>query len=47
MQCAEFAVNTRNSKKEIRQINGIHPAQSGYFQIADACYRDLTHRLQE
>lgn len=39
-------VNVRNSTKETYQTNGVHPAQSGYYQIADACYRDFVHKLQ-
>lgn len=38
-------VNTRNTETVTYQINGVHPAQSGYFQIADACYRDFVHKL--
>lgn len=40
-------VNTRNSTTETYQKNGVHPAVSGYYQIADACYRDFMHRLQD
>ena len=32
-------VNTRNSETETYQTNGIHPAISGYYQIADAATR--------
>ena len=39
-------VNTRNNTTTLRQSNGVHPAESGYYQIADACYRDFTHKLQ-
>ena len=35
-------VNNRNSETEVYQSNGIHPANSGYMQIADAIYRHLT-----
>lgn len=38
-------VNTRNSDTETYQSNGVHPATSGYYQIADAVYRDITARL--
>lgn len=38
-------VNTRNTETEVYQSNGIHPAYSGYMQIADAVYRDITARL--
>jgi len=30
------AVNSRNANTEIRQSNGVHPATSGYAQIADS-----------
>ena len=39
-------VNTRNSKTVERQSNGVHPAAPGYYQIADACWRDFHHQLQ-
>lgn len=38
--------NTRNTESFRLQYNGVHPAQSGYYQIADACYRDFVHKLQ-
>ena len=38
-------VNVRNTKTEIYQTNGIHPANSGYMQIADAVYREFVHLL--
>lgn len=38
-------VNVRNSKTETYQTNGVHPAPSGYYQIADAAYRDFVHKL--
>lgn len=41
------AVNTRNSTTEQYQNNGVHPDGSGYLQIADVVYRDITHRLQQ
>lgn len=34
-------VNTRNAKTEERGTNGVHPANAGYYQIADVVYRDL------
>jgi hypothetical protein len=46
MQTDTRPVNVRNSATETGQINGVHPAVSGYMQIADACYRDFTHKLQ-
>jgi hypothetical protein len=33
------AVNTRSSTTETYQTNGVHPALSGYLQIADTAYR--------
>ena len=41
MQSGEFAVNTRNSKKERRDTNGVHPSTEGYYQIADVVYRNF------
>ena len=38
---ATVQVNTRNSKTEFRGTNGVHPATSGYYQIADVVYRNL------
>ena len=38
-------VNVRSDKTELFQVNGVHPALSGYNQIADVVYRDLTHML--
>ena len=45
MPTAQMMVNTRNSITVPMQYNGVHPAQSGYYQIADACYRSLTSLL--
>ena len=45
MQTATRQVNTRNSTTETYQSNGVHPANSGYLQIADAVYRDITAKL--
>lgn len=41
MQSAEFAVNSRNSKTELLDTNGVHPANEGYMQIADVVYRNF------
>jgi hypothetical protein len=35
------AVNSRNTVTERMQTNSIHPANNGYYQIADAVYRDF------
>ena len=45
MPVTSVDVNVRNTTKENRQSNGVHPAPSGYMQIADAVYRDITARL--
>ena len=34
-------VNSRNTATETRQANGIHPADSGKYQIADVAYREI------
>ena len=47
MQYSQHYVNVRNNTTEILQTNGVHPAQPGYYQISDACYRDFVHKLQE
>lgn len=41
MPHSSVPVNTRNSTTEDRQTNGVHPAQEGYYQIADVVYRDF------
>jgi len=41
MQVANKAVNTRNSDTEVVGANGVHPATSGYMQIADVAYRNI------
>lgn len=38
---ASQPVNSRNSATEIRGTNGIHPDTTGYYQIADAAFRDF------
>jgi lysophospholipase L1-like esterase len=45
MQAVNMSANTRNNTMELVQSNGVHPALSGYYQIADVCYRNLTHQL--
>ena len=44
---ADKAVNTRNKTTELLGINGVHPAEEGYMQIADAVYRNMIHTLSE
>lgn len=46
MPTLERTVNMRSTMKERYQSNGVHPATDGYYQIADACYRDFIHNLQ-
>lgn len=45
MPAANMQVNTRNATTIPSQTNGVHPAQSGYYQIADACYRSFAALL--
>ncbi|MFA6477364.1 MAG: SGNH/GDSL hydrolase family protein [Victivallaceae bacterium] len=40
-------VNSRNAAKTVRQINGVHPAQEGYLQIADSFYAWLKFKLSD
>ena len=39
------AVNTRNSETEVVGTNGVHPSIEGYYQIADAVYRNAIKEL--
>lgn len=39
----EKPVNTRSSYKEFLDINGVHPTNEGYMQIADAAFRNMVH----
>ena len=39
MQTTQKAVNSRNETTITFQNNGLHPANPGYLQIADAFYR--------
>ena len=34
-------VNTRSKEVEWFDVNGVHPSNDGYMQIADAVYRNL------
>lgn len=45
MPQSAIAVNTRSSTTELRGTNGVHPATAGYYQIADASYRDMVFEL--
>ncbi|MFA7637450.1 MAG: hypothetical protein WCX81_06775, partial [Monoglobales bacterium] len=45
LPCVEMPVNTRSKKTEVIGINGVHPTEEGYMQIADAVYRNLIHTL--
>ena len=44
-QKADRPVNMRNSTTEVIQTNGVHPATSGYLQIADVALRKFVARL--
>ena len=46
MPSAAMAVNTRNTTTEIVGTNGVHPATSGYYQIADAAARHMVGKLK-
>ncbi len=41
MPHAHKCVNTRSSETEIVGTNGVHPMVEGYYQIADAVYRNM------
>jgi lysophospholipase L1-like esterase len=43
----EEAVNHGNSKKIIRQCNGLHPAAAGYSQMGDTLYAWLKYQLSQ
>lgn len=45
MMSVNANVNVRNATTERVGINGVHPDTSGYYQIADAVYRNLSHKL--
>ena len=47
MPTTSMQVNARNTATVSIQSNGVHPLPSGYYQIADACWRDFHHKLQE
>jgi lysophospholipase L1-like esterase len=38
MAVETVALNSRNSTTTVRQANGVHPADTGYYQIADTVY---------
>ena len=37
----EVPVNSRSTKTERRGTNGVHPSPAGYYQIADAVFRNV------
>ena len=39
----EKPVNTRSKKTEKIGVNGLHPSNEGYMQIADAAFRNMVH----
>ena len=38
MQTETVVVNSRNTATKVRQNNGVHPANSGYYQMSDMIY---------
>jgi hypothetical protein len=38
MNTETVAVNSRNSTNIVRQSNGVHPNESGFYQIADSIF---------
>lgn len=42
---SEVTYNIRTTDKYVRQNNGVHPNESGYYQVADGVYRHLTNML--
>ena len=45
MMFAEQIANTRSDQKINIQTNGVHPATSGYYQIADVAIRNIATKL--
>lgn len=45
MPSKEKPVNNRSAATEVIGTNGVHPANAGYYQIADAAYRSLCHDI--
>ena len=45
MMFAEQNANTRSDRKINIQTNGVHPATSGYYQIADVAIRNIATKL--
>lgn len=43
MSQALTPVNSRNSATEMRGTNGVHPDTTGYYQIADAIFREFVN----
>ena len=43
MPQADTAVNSRSATTEKRGNNGVHPATEGYYQIADAVFREFVN----
>jgi hypothetical protein len=40
-------INARTENTVVRQINGVHPAPSGYYQMADSIYYWMKYRLAQ
>lgn len=41
MPWTEKPANTRSARTEVVGINGVHPSEDGYMQIADAAFRNM------
>jgi len=41
MSTVETAINARNSSTYFKQSNGVHPALTGYWQMADSVFMFL------
>lgn len=46
MPCTSKAVNTRSTATEHIGTNGVHPGTQGYYQIADAAFRNMCARIK-
>ncbi|GAF77340.1 unnamed protein product, partial [marine sediment metagenome] len=40
---SDISVNSRNAKTEKRGTNGAHPSDEGYYQIADAAFKNVNN----
>ncbi|MBP1992088.1 SGNH/GDSL hydrolase family protein [Paenibacillus eucommiae] len=47
MASHSVSANSRCSKQIVRQTDGVHPAEDGYYQMADVIYYGLKNRSQK